>query len=101
MKHKTLFDSEPIASLYASLMATSLADDRVQLLKWLAYDKVVPFTKLSDLDDFTRRICFYHSTGSKDHECLLVPTLGDHMLRSEYVLKTDFAFTTSTVIDVS
>ena len=40
----------------------------------------------------------------KDHECLLVPTLGAlryHMLRSEYVLKTVFAFTTSTVIDVS
>ena len=56
MKHKTLFNSEPIGSLYASLMSTPLADDKVQLLKWLAYDKVVPFTKLSDWHDFTRRI---------------------------------------------
>ena len=49
MKHKT-FNSEPISSLYASLMATSLADGKVQLLKWLAYDIVVPFT---DWHDFT------------------------------------------------
>ena len=37
-------------------------------------------------------VCFYHSTGSKDHESLLVPTLGAlrYMLRSEYVLKTTF-----------
>ena len=66
-------------------MTTPLADDKVQLLKWLAYDKVVPLTKLSDWHDFTRRVCFYHSTGSKDHECMLVPTLGAlkyHMLRS-------------------
>ena len=103
MKHKTLFNSEPIGSLYALLMSTPLADDKVQLLKWLAYDKVVPFTKLSDWHDFTRRICFYHSTGSKDHECLLVPTMSAlryHMLRSEYVIKTVFSFTTSTTIDV-
>ena len=46
MKHKTLFNSEPIASLYTSLMATPLADDKVQLLKWLAYDKVVPLRKI-------------------------------------------------------
>ena len=100
MKHKTLFNSEPIASLYTSLMATPLADDKVQLLKWLAYDKVVPLRKISDWHDFTRRICFYHSTGSKDHECLLVPTLSAlryHMLRSEYILKTVFAFNTDAI----
>ena len=44
MKHKTLFNSESIASLYASLNTTPLPDERVQLLKWLAYDKVVPVT---------------------------------------------------------
>ena len=103
-KHKTLFNSEAIASLYASLMSDPLADEKVQLLKWLAYDKVVPLSRISDWHDFTRRICFYHSTGSKDHECLLVPTLGAlryHMLRSEYILKTVFAFTNSVPMDVS
>ena len=102
IKHKTLFNSEAIASLHASLMSSPLASEKVQLLKWLAYDKVVPLTRISDWHDFTRRVCFYHSTGSKDHECLLVPTLGAlryHMLRSEYVLKTVFAFTNSVPID--
>ena len=101
MKHKTLFNSEPINSLYASLMATPLADDKVQLLKWLAYNKIAPLTRLSEWHDFTLRMCFYHSTGSKDHECLLIPTLGAlryHMLRSEYVLKTVFSHT---MIDAS
>ena len=101
-KHKTLFNSEPIGSLYTSLMATPLADEKVQLLKWLAYNKVVPITKISQWHDFTRRICFYHSPGSKDHECLLIPTCGAlryHMLRSEYVLKTVFNFTTNNTID--
>jgi hypothetical protein len=49
-------------------------------------------------------VCFYHSTGSKDHECLLIPTLGAlryHMLRSEYILKTVFGFTNSEPIDPS
>ena len=96
MKHKTLFNSEPIISLYSSLMATPLLDDKVQLLKWLAYDKIAPLTRLSEWHDFTRRMCFYHSNGSKDHECLLIPSLGAlryHMLRSEYVLKTVFSHT--------
>ena len=81
---------------------TPLPDERVQLLKWLAYNKVVPVTTISDWHVFTRRVCFYHSSGSKDHESLLVPTmgaLGYHMLRSEYVLKTVFAFATNTTID--
>ena len=69
MKHKTLFNSEPITSLYASLISTPLTDNKVQLLKWLAYDKIAPLTRLSEWHDFTRRMCFYHSTGSKDHEC--------------------------------
>lgn len=43
MKHKTLFNSEPIASLHTSLTANTLTDDKVQLLKWLAYDKIDPF----------------------------------------------------------
>ena len=101
MKHKTLFNSEPITSLYASLISTPLTDDKVQLLKWLAYDKIAPLTRLSEWHDFTRRMCFYHSTGSKDHECLLIPTLGAlryHMLRSEYVLKTVLSHT---MIDAS
>ena len=85
LKHKTLFNSEAIATL---------TDDKIQLLKWLAYDKVDPFKTLSDWHDFTRRVCFYHSSGSKDHESLLIPTLSAlryHMLRSEYILKVVFA----------
>ena len=69
---------------------SSLANEKFQLLKWLAYDKVLPLSRLSDWHDFTRRVCFYSTTGSKDHESLLVPTLGAHMLRSEYVLETVF-----------
>ena len=49
-------------------------------------------------------MCCYHSTGSKDHECLLVPTLNAlkyHMLRSEFVLKTVFGFINSAPIDPS
>ena len=75
-KHKTLFSSEAIASLHASLMSSPLAKEKIQLLKWLAYDKILPLTRLFDWHDFTRRVCFYHCTGSKDHESLLVPTLG-------------------------
>ena len=48
--------------------------------------------------------CLYHSTESKDHESLLVPTLGAlryHMLRSEYVLKTVFGFMNSELINPS
>ena len=88
MKHKTLFNSESLASLYASLRATPLSQEKTQLLKWLAYDKIFAFTDLSHWHDFTRRRCFYHSSGSKDHECLLTPTYGAlnyHMLRSEQV----------------
>ena len=105
-KHKTLFNSEAIGLLHASLMSSPLPNEKVQLLKWLAYDKTVPLTTLSDWHDFTRRICFYHSTGSKDHECLLVPTLSAlryHMLRCEYVLKTVFSVVNSVhnIIDPS
>ena len=45
-KHKTLFNSEPIASLHTSLVTTSLTVDKVQLLKWLAYVKVVPLRNI-------------------------------------------------------
>ena len=44
MKHKTLFNSENICSLYTSLISTTLA---VQLLKWLAYNKVAPLIRLA------------------------------------------------------
>ena len=92
-KHKTLFNNEAIVSLHASLMSSPLANEEMWLLKWLAYDKVVPLCRISNWHDFTRRVCYYPSTGSKDHECLLVPTLNAlkcHMLRSEFVLKLWF-----------
>lgn len=101
-KHKTLFNSESITSLYAALMITPLTDEKVQLLKWLAYDNIVPLRTIYDWHDFTRRICFYHSSGSKDHESLLIPTVSAlryHMLRSEYVLKIVLVFSDSTNID--
>ena len=56
LKHKTLSNSEAIASLHTSLTAATLTDDKIQLLKWLAYDKVDPFKTLSDWHDFTRRV---------------------------------------------
>ena len=71
-KHKTLFNSEAIVSLHASLMSSPLANEKMQLLKWLAYDKVVLLCRISDWHDFTRRVCCYHSTGSKDRECLFL-----------------------------
>ena len=95
LKHKTLFNSEPIDSLYTSLTATSLTEEKGQLLKWLAYSKVHPLKSLAEWHDFTRRVCFHHSTGSKDHEALLAPSLGAlkyHMLRSEFVIKMLFSF---------
>ena len=59
LKNKTLFNSEPIESLYTSLMATSLTKEKRQLLKWLAYSKVCPLKSLAELHDFTRRVCFH------------------------------------------
>ena len=38
-KHKTLFNSEAIPSLHASLMASPLPQDKVHLMKWLAYNE--------------------------------------------------------------
>ena len=96
-KHKTLFNSEPIESLYVSLTATSLTEDKLQLLKWLAYSKVNPIKTLAEWHDFTRRVCFHHSSGSKDHEALLVPSMGAlkyHMLQSQFVIKMIFSFCT-------
>ena len=69
LKHKT-FNSEPIESLYKSLTATSLTEEKQQLLKWLAYSKVQSLKTLAEWHDFTRRVCFHHSSGSKDHEAL-------------------------------
>ena len=63
-KHKTLFNSEPVKSLYTSLMADALAEEKLQLLKWLAYSKVRPLKTVMEWHDFTRRVCFYHSLGS-------------------------------------
>ena len=99
LKHKTLFNSERISSLHASLMASTLQDDKVQLMKWLAYTQVHPLQNLSQWHDFTRRVCFHHSSGSKDHECLLIPSMSAlrlHMLRSEYVFKIVFNSLNST-----
>ena len=93
IKHKPLFSSESIASSHKSL-----TDEKVQLLKWLAYDKLVPLKNTSDWHDFTKRVCFYHSSGRKDDECLHIPTHGAlryHMHRAEYILKVVFALTMS------
>ena len=76
LKHETLYNSEQISSLYFQLTNTPLHEDKQQLLKWLAYKNICPFTSLVQWHDFTRRVCFYHSLGSKDHECLLIPSLG-------------------------
>ena len=65
LKHKTLYNSEQI-SLYFQLTNTPLHEDKQQLLKWLAYKNMCPFTSLVQWHDFTRRVCFYHSSGSKD-----------------------------------
>ena len=92
-KHKTLFNSEKVSSLYVSLQTQPIPDDKQQLLKWLAYTNIAPINTLCLWHDFTRRVCFHHSRGSKDHECLLIPSLGalkHHMLRAEYVLKVSF-----------
>ena len=94
-KHKTLFNSEKVPSLYASLQNSPIPKEKQQLLKWLAYTDIVPVNTLSLWHDFTRRVCFHHSSGSKDHECLLIPSLGAlkyHLLRAEYVLKVSFFF---------
>ena len=44
----TLDETVSIASLYTSLMASPPADEKVQLLKWLAYDQAVPLTKICE-----------------------------------------------------
>ena len=103
-KHKTLFNSEPIASLHASLMSSPLSEDKVQLLKWLAYTQITPLQNITQWHDFTRRVCFHHSSGSKDHESLLIPSVSAlrfHMSRSEYVLKTVFHACSSNLPPIS
>ena len=59
---------------------------------------------MSQWHEFTRRVCFHHSSGSKDHECLLIPSLSAlrfHMLHSEYVLKIVFHACNSTLPPIS
>ena len=88
-KHKTLFHSEQIGALHNS-PCRELSPDNIRLLKCLAYTDIKPFTSLSDWHNFTHRVCFHHSSGTKHHESLLIPSLGAlkfHMLRSIYVLK--------------
>ena len=78
-------------------MADALTEEKLQLLKWLAYSKVRPLKTVMEWHDFTRRVCFHHSLGSKDHESLLTPSLGVlkyHMLRSEFVIKVIFSYCT-------
>ena len=104
LKHKTLYNSEQISSLYITLTNTPLHEDKVQLLKWLAYKDVSPIKSIVQWHDFTRRVCFRHSSGSKDHECLLIPSLGAlkyHMLRPEYVIKTIFSYCHQPELNVS
>ena len=93
LKHKTLYNSEPISILHTSLTNPPLRENKIQLLKWLAYSNPRPLRSLPEWHDFTRRVCFYHSSGSKDHESCLVPSLGAlklQLLRAEFVLKTLF-----------
>ena len=90
LKHKTLFNSEPIASLRASLQAPQLSPQKQNLLKWLAYSGHERIDTVPHWHEFVRRVCFYHSSGSKDHEYLLIPTMSSlryHMLRCEYIMK--------------
>ena len=90
LKHKTLFNSEPIESLHTSLQASQLSPQKQNLLKWLAYSGEESITNLSQWHEFTRRVCFYHSSASKDHEYLLIPSstaLKYHMLRCQYIIK--------------
>ena len=90
LKHKTLFNSEPIDSLHTSLQASQLSPQKKNLLKWLAYSGEESITNLSQWHDFTRRVCFYHSSASRDHEYLLIPSctaLKYHMLRCQYIIK--------------
>lgn len=54
------------------LFNSPLSNDKQHLLKWLAY---TPINTLRLWHDFTRRVCFHHSLGSKDHECLLISSL--------------------------
>ena len=94
LKHKTLFHSEPIPSLHKSLTVEELNPEKTRLMKCLAYKDIRPLTTLTDWHVFTHRVCFHHSTGSKHHESLLVPSIGAlkyHMLRSLYVLKVMYS----------
>ena len=98
VKHK--YNSEQISSLYFSLTNTPLHEDK-QLLKWLAYENIAPIKSVIQRNDITRRVCFHHNSGRKDHECLLIPSLGGlnyHMLRSEYVLKAPTAICQSLML---
>ena len=61
-----------------------------RLLKWLAYSDISALDTLAKWHDFVRRVCFYHSICSKDHECLMIPSIGAlkyHRLRAEYIMK--------------
>ena len=55
LKHKTLFNSEPVESLYMSLQASQLSPQKLNLLKWLAYSGEESITNLCQWHDFTRR----------------------------------------------
>ena len=94
-----------MSSLYTSLTHNPLHEDKIQLLKWLSYTDVRPFNSLIEWHYFTKRVCFHHSTGSKGHECLLIPSLGalryHIMLRSEYVFKIIYPSGNHSVIDIS
>ena len=95
LKHKALFQSEQIPSLHKSLVV-ELSPQKVRLLKCLAYkdNEIKSFHSLSEWHDFTHRVCFYHSSGSKYHESLLVPSRGAlklHLLRSFYTMKVFYS----------
>ena len=75
VKHKTLFQSESIPSLHKSL-TVQLNAKKIRLMKCLAYKDMNPLRSISDWHTFTHRVCFHHSTGSKHHESLLIPSMG-------------------------
>ena len=75
-----------------SLQASQLSPQKQNLLKWITYSGGESVTNLCQWHDFTRRVYFYHSTGSKDHEYSQIPSytaLKYHnvMLRSQYIIK--------------
>ena len=103
LKHKTLFSSERIDLMHRSMSTTPLPQDKTRLLKWLAYSDIAALDTLAKWHDFVCRVCFYHNTCSKDHECLMIPSIGAlkyHRLRAEYIMKVGYSSVTVSIAQV-